>query len=146
MEKCGEDADLTNLNWVAGTPVPINLSVSPTKTHSKPGSGNISAPAPRFSLPLPPSALVNASLGSPVANRVSQAASRGRMQPLRPAVARVPVSSNSKPLASQSQREKATHTSTCRKPLCSYTCLIAMALKSSASGCLPVNEIYKYIE
>lgn len=36
--------------------------------------------------------------------------------------------------------------STYRKPNCSYTCLIGMALQASKNGCLPVNEIYKFIE
>ena len=33
-----------------------------------------------------------------------------------------------------------------KRPECSYTCLIALALASSENGHLPVNEIYKYIE
>ena len=33
-----------------------------------------------------------------------------------------------------------------RKPNCSYTVLIGMALKASKSGNLPVSEIYKYIQ
>jgi len=32
------------------------------------------------------------------------------------------------------------------KPSCSYSCLIGIALLSSPTGCLPVNEIYKSIE
>lgn len=32
------------------------------------------------------------------------------------------------------------------KPVFSYSCLIAMALKNSDSKCLPVNEIYKYMQ
>jgi len=33
-----------------------------------------------------------------------------------------------------------------RKPNCSYTVLIGMALKGSKSGTLPVSEIYQYIQ
>ena len=33
-----------------------------------------------------------------------------------------------------------------RRPSCSYASLIAMALKASPTGCLPVNEIYQFIE
>ena len=33
-----------------------------------------------------------------------------------------------------------------RKPNCSYTVLIGMALRTSESGALPVNEIYSYIQ
>lgn len=32
------------------------------------------------------------------------------------------------------------------RPPCSYSCLIAMALTASPTGCLPVNEIYHFIE
>ena len=32
------------------------------------------------------------------------------------------------------------------RPACSYSCLIAMALKASSAGSLPVNEIYRFIE
>ena len=33
-----------------------------------------------------------------------------------------------------------------RKPNCSYTVLIGMALRTSETGALPVNEIYSYIQ
>ena len=33
-----------------------------------------------------------------------------------------------------------------RKPNCSYTVMIGMALKASKSGTLPVSEIYQYIQ
>ena len=32
------------------------------------------------------------------------------------------------------------------RPSCSYSCLIAMALKACSTGCLPVHEIYRFIE
>lgn len=32
------------------------------------------------------------------------------------------------------------------RPPCSYSCLIAMALKACSTGCLPVHEIYRFIE
>lgn len=32
------------------------------------------------------------------------------------------------------------------RPSCSYSCLIAMALKASSTGCLPVHEIYRFVE
>lgn len=32
------------------------------------------------------------------------------------------------------------------RPSCSYSCLIAMALKACTSKCLPVSEIYRFIE
>ena len=32
------------------------------------------------------------------------------------------------------------------RPPCSYSCLIAMALKASTTGCLPVHEIYRFVE
>jgi len=48
------------------------------------------------------------------------------------------------PRFSHGNRDPAEHTH--GRPDCSYTLLIAMALKSSKSGALPVNEIYKYIQ
>lgn len=143
MEKGEDDADLTNLSWVAGTPVPLNLSVSPTRAQAKPSSGGSSSATPRFSLPLPPSALTNASMVSPVARRLPHAMSGCRLQPTAPR-AQLQTSSSEKP--HRSQPSKASSKSDRRKPQCSYTCLIALALKSSPTGCLPVNEIYKYIE
>ena len=38
------------------------------------------------------------------------------------------------------------HRSLHKRPQCSYSCLITMALKASDTGCLPVHLIYKYIE
>ena len=32
------------------------------------------------------------------------------------------------------------------RPPCSYSCLIAMALKASSTGYLPVHEIYQFVE
>ena len=32
------------------------------------------------------------------------------------------------------------------RPPCSYSCLIAMALKASSTGYLPVHEIYRFVE
>lgn len=32
------------------------------------------------------------------------------------------------------------------RPPCSYSCLIAMALTASQTGCLPVHDIYRFIE
>ena len=134
MEKGGVDTELTNLNWVAGTPVPINFSVSPTEAHSKPQTGGSTAAS---SLPIPPTSFSSSSLVSPIASRLPPMAPTLGVQRSRPATARAPQ---------KKQPPRVPRSSTSRKPPCSYTCLIAMALKSSAAGCLPVNEIYKYIE
>lgn len=124
--------DLTNLNWVAGTPVPINSSVSPPNQSSKP------RPHTRT---LPTAA-------------VDENAKTSTSSPSSRSTARKPAgSTRSTPRCrsigrSRRGREDATagtegqH----KKPNCSYTCLIVMALKASGNGCLPVNEIYKFIE
>ncbi len=38
------------------------------------------------------------------------------------------------------------HRSMHKRPQCSYSCLITMALKASETSCLPVHLIYKHIE
>lgn len=110
-----QDADLTNLNWVAGTPVPINCSVSPTKEHT---------PRNRLPTALPPS------LDSPNVPHAKEGMSHGgRGRPL-----------------GRGRGTKQLVQGQYKKPGCSYTCLIAMALKASETGSLPVSEIYRYIE
>ena len=43
----------------------------------------------------------------------------------------------------EGQKEEDSRT---KKPNCSYTSLIGLALMASQDGCLPVSEIYTYIE
>ena len=47
---------------------------------------------------------------------------------------------------SQAAVDGSTTTSKLPRPACSYSCLIAMALKACPAGSLPVNEIYRFIE
>ena len=113
MNFTSQDGDLTNLNWVAGTPVPINCSVSPKDTKATRGTAAISQPV--------------------CSSGVRTMTSTASIRPI------APRSTLCQGHQSQSQLLY-------KKPSCSYTCLIAMALKTSSTRSLPVNEIYKYIE
>ena len=142
-----DDTDLTNLNWVAGAPVPLptNFSMSPPEYRSPTRAvRNCGSPFSEFgptpttsSHASPHSRPVEIVVTSPwrkenVANSTSQVCS---------------VSQSSTP-TNALHCSYHDHEAECRKPNCSYTCLIGMALRASSGtdGCLPVNEIYKYVE
>lgn len=145
-----EDVDLTNLNWVPGAPAPLpaSFSVSPPDQKS-PSNRNRGSP---FS-PFPGCTILSntsspASQSRPVEIVVTNSwRNENVFTPQSP-----PVLHNCSSHPSTPQRRR--NTSLCNnnseypKPNCSYTCLIGMALKASpgTDGCLPVNEIYKYIE
>lgn len=112
MNFASQDGDLTNLNWVAGTPVPINCSVSPKDTQTKASRGT-------------------AVISQPMCASGVRATTSSRSI--------VPRPTHCQDNQSRSQPQH-------KRPSCSYTCLIAMALKTSSTRSLPVNEIYKYIE
>lgn len=132
-----DDIDLTNLNWVAGAPVPLpaNFSMSPPEQKS-PTIRNRGTPNSPFrgcasatSSPATHSRPVEIVVTSPWrkdSNQVSQIT--------------VPTT----PICDSIRENE----SECQKPNCSYTCLIGMALRASSGtdGCLPVNEVYRYIE
>ena len=129
------DVDLTNLNWVSGTPVPINCSVSPTEGNhrSRSNTGNIV-------LATPLRANASTSTSRSVGNNPSVKQTSTPKTPVTPPnVSRQSSSTESQSLAHPLQDAPT-------KPKCSYTCLIGMALKASDKGCLPVNEIYRYLE
>ena len=146
-----DDIDLTNLNWVSGAPVPLpaNFSVSPPDQKS-PNTRNRGSPFSPFrgcttisnaSSPASQSRPVEIVVTSPWRNESSVST---------PQSSSVLHSYNNYP-ATPLRRPNISiheHDSGYQRPNCSYTCLIGMALKASpgTDGCLPVNEIYKYIE
>lgn len=181
--------DLTNLNWVAGIPVPMNTSVSPpdnsrakklfygslsTLGHQQtevnsPTTPTLPVPARTKSLktPLPTYKIVvkdqapellchtfsssNLSLEKRdsviLANVVSSDNGCHGVGSDRPVLDSdedyMGIGKESGVVGDEAaEEEENLHH---KKPICSYTCLIGMALKAS-NGCLPVNAIYQYIE
>lgn len=145
-----DDVDLTNLNWVAGAPVPFpaNFSMSPPK-HKSPsirnrtspyspfrGCGNLSTTSSPASQSRPVEIVVTSSCGKASATATPTSASD-----------EINLSNYSNP-TTPVRGNRHERDSEYQKPNCSYTCLIGMALKASpgTDGCLPVNEIYKYVE
>ena len=122
--------DLTNLNWVSGAPVPIP-SVSP------PGSrGNGRSHKPFIGLGSAKKT-ISVIATTPKKNGICGSASSECKKTSKSTPRRVRRSISNSMSISGGDR-----------PRCSYTCLIGMAMQASpyADGCLPVQEIYKYIE
>ena len=144
-----DDVDLTNLNWVAGAPVPLpnNFSMSPPEYKSPIKTvRNQSSPCTSFRGCGPTS-----TTGSPASQCHSRPVEIVVTSPWRKdnvatsQTFSVTQSSNPTTPLRCGYHDNETE---CQKPNCSYTCLIGMALRASSgtNGCLPVNEIYKYIE
>ena len=162
------DTELTNLNWVAGAPVPMQNPVSPTR------KGGAFA----RSRHLAQQQQQREDCARLTANHVDErTSSRTFFTPRLVAESRLggggDVSLHSKDSSPAQQlkrdggrKEKAKKSSSKRgrdnrgveegeaeeekerrkKPNCSYTSLIGLALMASEDGCLPVSEIYTYIE
>ena len=114
-----EEPGMNALNWVVGTPAPIHRPISPAQT-STPQRQRITVVA---------TPIQHAMMKS--SPHCAGETSNRSFDP----VLLDPIEIN--------------HSQCCssyRKPNCSYTCLIGMALQASKNGCLPVNEIYKFIE
>lgn len=122
--------DLTNLNWVAGSPALLR-SLSPPREGR--GAGRSRQPSAFF--------------GSPKRTVIATTPERTK----KVASTSVTSISNQTPPNNITPRRietpKSSNTSE-RRPKCSYTCLIGMAMKANpeSNGCLPVHEIYRYIE
>ena len=141
------DMELTNLNWVAGAPVPMQNPVSPTRKGA--------AALARSKLVVPQSredcvdragvssggkqTFSGGPRGGGVGERGRGEASRGSREP-----------SSTQRLCQRGKKGKrggeGEGEARGKKPNCSYTSLIGLALMASEEGCLPVSEIYTYIE
>ena len=135
-----EDVDLTNLNWVSGAPAPLpsSFSVSPPDHKQSPTIRNRLSPYSPFRSCAPSSTASSPATpsGRPVEIVV---ASPWRKEN----VSKTSLEANLHDDSTNKDRRNDR-----KKPTCSYTCLIGMALRASpgTDGCLPVHEIYKYIE
>ena len=119
--------DLTHLNWVAGVPIPPDFS------------GTRPCARPLFPISV-----------DSCADQGRSSTASCRSWTLSPNASENGRSTRNRQLTFRSRRRKdratATNKGKYKKPDCSYTCLIAMALFASERGFLPVNEIYKSIE
>lgn len=145
-----DDIDLTNLNWVPGAPVPLpaNFSVSPPDQKS-PSARNRGSPfSPLRGCTTISNTSSPASQSRPVEIVVTSPWRNENVStPQSPSVLHDYSNHPATPLRRRNH-SISDNNSEHKKPNCSYTCLIGMALKASpgTDGCLPVNEIYKYIE
>ena len=140
------DSDLTNLSWVAGAPVPIQRPVSPTRKGAASRSKPLTRDESRISL-----SGSGKSLKGGASPRPSQTWEKKTCHS-------IPVHEKHTPYKRKGETPKKEPKKEEReggggwgdrrrkKPNCSYTSLIGLALMASERSCLPVSEIYTYIE
>ena len=136
MKASDDGDDLTNLNWVSGIEVPLPANFSGSILDKKsPRNRNRGSRSPFRELTASRSAKgVETVLTSP---RINESASISRNHKNYPTT---PLQRPTTIVDESNGRYK--------RPDCSYACLVGMALKASpgTGGCLPVHEIYQYIE
>ena len=147
------DAELTNLNWVAGAPVPMQNPVSPTRKGSalrgryaqreeaRVNSSTTKSAAKQScsaQTPLLPNAVYSQQSNATNCSTESAATQTLKREVLRKEKTKDEKGSKSDRADGEEAKDK--------KPNCSYTSLIGLALMASEGGCLPVSEIYTYIE
>ena len=150
------DTELTNLNWVAGAPVPMQNPVSPTRKAAAAAAAAALARGRQASqqLQAKDEKAHHWAAGScttpkltPSSGGARQGGSGGRERGRGEATAsRGGRDSQRREKARKSKREGEDEAGKQKKPNCSYTSLIGLALIASEDGCLPVSEIYNYIE
>ena len=135
------DTELTNLNWVAGAPVPMQNPVSPTRKGGFARSKHF--PQHREG----PSAHHAAGVAESRAGSGFDGSFRGKdSSPFKREVGRKEKAKKSSSKRGDKGGEVEEEEGRRKKPNCSYTSLIGLALMASEDGCLPVSEIYTYIE
>lgn len=145
------DAELTNLNWVAGAPVPMQNPVSPKRKgaasrnrHPLKDEGKAAnCGSSASSTKIPKLSSAPQCLQESDATRIcgSKAATQSTATP--PRQSKRDRSKDDKGSCKDRSKDGARGE---KKPNCSYTSLIGLALMASDEGCLPVSEIYTYIE
>lgn len=147
------DAELTNLNWVAGAPVPMQNPVSPTRKGA--ASRNRYQLKEEVKMSCPAAKTPKLSGAGPqesdptnyCSSKMTQAAATPPQQPKKDVFKKERSREDKGGAKSGKDRVKDSGgESKAKKPNCSYTSLIGMALMASEDGCLPVSEIYTYIE
>ena len=148
------DAELTNLNWVAGAPVPMQNPVSPKRKGA----------AFRSKHTLREDIKINSSVSNTKQSQISN--SKADTNHCEKSASTIIQQSKSEIISSKRDKRKADGGKSIKsknkgeqhhavedgeepkekKPNCSYTSLIGLALMASNGGCLPVSEIYTYIE
>ena len=147
------DTELTNLNWVAGAPVPMQNPVSPTRkggfARSKHFPQHREGPSAHHS-PKQTSSLASFAprlVAESKAGSGCDGSFRGKdSSPFKREAGRKEKGKKSSSKRGDKGGEGEEEEARTKKPNCSYTSLIGLALMASEDGCLPVSEIYTYIE
>lgn len=143
------DSELTNLNWVSGAPVPMLHPVSPTRKGAASRSKHAQREEARPNF-VTKSVKQSCSQTSTISERQERSCSDANgcetphAQPLKKETPRREKTKDSKICKGKKDNEE--EETKDKKPNCSYTTLIGLALMASEAGCLPVSEIYAYIE
>ena len=149
------DTELTNLNWVAGAPVPMQHPVSPTRKGAAVRSKHSQREEAKTTYGAGTKNWKQTCSQTPIQREGScsdthcNGTSAAPPQNLKKETARKDKGRDGKGSGgSKSKKEKEcdAEEATGKKPNCSYTSLIGLALMASEGGCLPVSEIYTYIE
>ena len=139
-----QDTELTNLNWVSGAPVPMLRPVSPKKKETASRSKHARKEEARTSSNVANSKSVS-SLCDAQANH-GEAASSSPSSPPQTETPDEEKTKEGKGAGHGDCNNSGGDADGAKKPNCSYTSLIGLALMASEGGSLPVSEIYTYIE
>ena len=144
-----QDTELTNLNWVSGAPVPMLRPVSPKKKETASRSKHARKEEARTSPNVANSKIVKQTSSLCDAHAHANHGEAASLSPSSPPQTETPGEEKTKEGKGAGHGDcnnSGGDADGAKKPNCSYTSLIGLALMASEGGSLPVSEIYTYIE